>query len=225
MWEQRRSSVPAIRLLWRAYVDEPAWYVDDASEHWGISFIQRPDGTRAAELAGPRLTARPIEAVRGDAYWGVELAAHVVLPGVDKGLIQGDVLQLDVTDGGVLLGGREHRWPSWPELESFVEVLLAAGILVDDDEVRRALGGDDTGLSRRSWQRRFRAVTGLSRKQIAQLERARRAYLLLQQGVRPADVALAAGYADQAHLTRSLRLIRGETPAQIVASTARRNEG
>ena len=218
MWEQRSSASPAIRLVWRAYVEEPAAYVDEASEHWGLSFVECSDGSRRAELAGPRLTARPIESYRGETYWGVELAAHVVVPGVDKGLLEGDVLDLEVTRGGVVIGNREHPWPGWADLEAFVGALLEAGTLVSDEDIRRALSGDDIGLSRRSWQRRFRAVTGLSRKQIQQLERAREAYVLLQRGLRPAEVAIAAGYADQAHLTRSLKLIRNETPAQIVAA-------
>ncbi len=219
VWEQRGSASPAIRLIWRAYVEEPASYIAEASEHWGLSFVECPDGSRRAELAGPRLSARPIESYRGETYWGVELAAHVVVPGVDKGLLEGEMVDLEVTEGGVVIGDREHPWPGWTDLEAFVGALLEAGSLVSDDDIRRALAGDDVGLSPRSWQRRFRAVTGLSRKQIQQLERARRAYVLLQQGRRPAEVAIAAGYADQAHLTRSLKLIRNETPAQIVAAT------
>ena len=43
------------------------------------------------------------------------------------------------------------------------------------------------------------------------------AYALLQRGVTPAECAVTCGYADQAHLTRSLRLLHGETPARILA--------
>ena len=50
---------------------------------------------------------------------------------------------------------------------------------------------------------------------VPRLERARRAHELLQQGWAPVDVAIEAGYADQAHLTRSLRVFAGQTPRQI----------
>lgn len=211
MWEQRASPIPEIRTVWRAYVEEAADYIDEASEHWGLSFIRRPDGSLAAELAGPRITS----AHAGESYWGVELAADVVIPGVDKALLRGAIAELLVVDGQVALGGCRCRVPGWEELESFVARLVADGVLVADADIRRALNGDDRGLSRRSWQRRFWSITGLRRKEIERLDRARRACHLLSEGVPPPEVALALEYADQAHLTRELRRIRGETPARI----------
>ncbi|MBX3029993.1 MAG: AraC family transcriptional regulator [Chloroflexi bacterium] len=218
MWEQRTSTSPEIRLVWRAFVEEAADYVDDASEHWGIAFIRRPDDSLAAELAGPRIEGRPIRSILGESYWGIELAAHVMIPGVDKTLLRGAIADLPVIDGRVVIGGHRYPIPTWEGLECFVTELLADGVLVADPDIRRALGGDDRGLSRRSWQRRFPLVTGLRRKEIERLDRARRAYLLLSAGMRPVDVAADVGYADQSHLTRELRRIRGETPARILAA-------
>ena len=221
MWEQRASASPEIRTVWRAVVEEDAGYVDEASEHWGLSFIRRADGSLAAELAGPRVEGLPIRAHVGESYWGVELAAHVVIPGVDKALLRGAIAQLPVADGRVTLGGRRYPIPAWEQLEPFVSRLVADGVMVADADIRRALDGDDEGLSRRSWQRRFRSVTGLRRKEIERLDRSRHAYRLLSEGVPPAEVAVAVGYADQAHRTRELRRIRGETPARILAAAAR----
>ncbi len=218
MWEQRPSTSPEIRSVWRAFADETAGYTDEASEHWGLSFIRRADGSLAAELAGPRIEGLPILGHAGESYWGVELAAHVVVPGVDKALLRGAIAELPVADGRVALGGRRYPVPAWEELEPFVARLLADGVMVADADVRRALGGDDRGLSRRSWQRRFASVTGLRRKEIERLDRSRRAYRLLSEGVPPSEVAAAVGYSDQAHLTRELRRIRGETPARILAA-------
>lgn len=218
MWEQRASTSPEIRTVWRAVAEEDADYTDEASEHWGLSFIRRADCSLAAELAGPRIEGLPIRAHVGESYWGVELAAHVVIPGVDKALIRGAIAELPVADGRVTIGGRRYPIPRWEELEPFVARLVADGVMVADDDIRRALGGDDHGLSRRSWQRRFRSVTGLRRKEIERLDRCRHAYQLLSEGVAPAEVAVAVGYADQAHLTRELRRIRGETPARILAA-------
>ena len=41
---------------------------------------------------------------------------------------------------------------------------------------------------------------------------------LLGQGRRAVDVALDLGYADQPHLTRSLKAIMGKTPGEIAAA-------
>ena len=64
-------------------------------------------------------------------------------------------------------------------------------------------------------QRRFLRATGLSHAAVVQIERAHRAQALLQAGVPILDVVALAGYADQPHLTRSLKRFLGETPAQI----------
>jgi methylphosphotriester-DNA--protein-cysteine methyltransferase len=50
---------------------------------------------------------------------------------------------------------------------------------------------------------------------VQQIERARYATHLLQQGASIPDAILAAGYFDQPHLTRSLKRFIGQTPAQI----------
>lgn len=48
-----------------------------------------------------------------------------------------------------------------------------------------------------------------------QIERARQAANLVEKGVPLVEVALQAGYADQAHMTRSLRRYFGQTPSQL----------
>jgi methylphosphotriester-DNA--protein-cysteine methyltransferase len=50
----------------------------------------------------------------------------------------------------------------------------------------------------------------------AQIERAQQAVNLLERGLSIADAVYQAGYADQPHLTRSLRRFMGQTPAQIL---------
>src|SRR5918995_1227962 len=61
-------------------------------------------------------------------------------------------------------------------------------------------------------------ATGLTRGTIRQIRRAEGAVELLSRGVSALDTARQAGYADQAHLTRSLKRFVGQTPSQIVSS-------
>jgi transcriptional regulator GlxA family with amidase domain len=42
--------------------------------------------------------------------------------------------------------------------------------------------------------------------------------VLLQSGIPIPETAFRAGYFDQPHLTRSLKLFAGQTPAQIIES-------
>lgn len=51
--------------------------------------------------------------------------------------------------------------------------------------------------------------------QFAQIKRACHAVDLLRRGLPLAAVAIEAGYADQSHLTRSLKAIMGQTPAAL----------
>jgi methylphosphotriester-DNA--protein-cysteine methyltransferase len=48
-----------------------------------------------------------------------------------------------------------------------------------------------------------------------QIERARHAATLLKDGVSILDAVHEAGYFDQAHLTRSLKHLIGQTPVEI----------
>ncbi len=56
---------------------------------------------------------------------------------------------------------------------------------------------------------------GLPPKTIEQIERAKQAAALLEQGVSILDAVYEMGYADQPHRTRSLKRFFGYTPAQI----------
>ncbi len=60
--------------------------------------------------------------------------------------------------------------------------------------------------------RAFRAETGLPPHAYVNHLRVRLARRLLDGGVAPADVAAAAGFADQAHLTRHFKRVVGVPP-------------
>lgn len=126
-------------------------------------------------------------------------------------------LPLRTQAGRVEIGDRWWPIPGYAEFERWAEDLLAAGTLVIDEDVRTALGGGHLRATDRTVQRRYRRAVGLTAGQVAQLRRAERAYALLQAGRRPAEASSEAGFADQAHLTRAMRLIRGRTPAAILA--------
>jgi AraC-like DNA-binding protein len=70
-----------------------------------------------------------------------------------------------------------------------------------------------TGLSQFALLRAFRAATGLPPHAYLNQLRVRRARLLLDDGVPPADVAAEVGFADQAHLTRHFKRVVGVPPA------------
>lgn len=218
MWEERPGTGDAVRLTWRARVDQPGRYRLSGSEYWGISFIRRADGSLAGELDGPTLTAREVDSFSGEEYWGLELRPYVFVRGLPKRLVLDATVPLLVRDGQVELGGRWWAVPQFGELDDWVGQLVSAGALVIDQDVRTSLGGGTWWVSERTVQRRYRRTVGLTAAQVEQLRRAERGYALLHAGRTPAEAAVEAGFADQAHFTRAMRLIRGRTPAAILSA-------
>jgi AraC-like DNA-binding protein len=82
--------------------------------------------------------------------------------------------------------------------------------------------GDRLGISERQLRRRFADAVGYGPKTLARVLRFQR-FLALAAASPPdlAGLAFAAGYADQAHLTRECVRLSGRTPAVLVAGGVR----
>ena len=80
------------------------------------------------------------------------------------------------------------------------------------DELGAALG-----VSERQLRRRFADAVGYGPKTLARVLRFQRFLALARSGDELARLALTAGYADQAHLTRETRRLAGRTPLELVA--------
>ena len=78
---------------------------------------------------------------------------------------------------------------------------------------------ESESLSLRSSQRHFARATGITHATFRTIERARYATDLLREGVATLDVVHTAGYFDQSHLTRALKHLIGQTPAEIAKRT------
>jgi AraC-like DNA-binding protein len=81
--------------------------------------------------------------------------------------------------------------------------------------------GPTVGLGERQLRRRFQAGVGYGPKTLARVLRFQRLLALLRddRGGRPslAEVAVRAGYADQAHMTAECTRLAGRSPATLVA--------
>ena len=74
------------------------------------------------------------------------------------------------------------------------------------------------GLGERHLRRRFAAAVGYGPKTFARVVRFRVALGLVSAGEPLASAALAAGYADQAHMTRELVTLGGRTPGELAGT-------
>jgi methylphosphotriester-DNA--protein-cysteine methyltransferase len=122
----------------------------------------------------------------------------------------------DATSRSFWLNGSAWEYPEFENAETFVKRLVHDGLIAVDPSVDAALQGQRQATSLRSAQRHFLQTTGISHSTIRQIERARHATNLLKEGVSILETVHQAGYYDQAHLTRSLNYLIGQTPAQII---------
>lgn len=74
---------------------------------------------------------------------------------------------------------------------------------------------DAVGLSERHLLRRSLVAFGYGPKMLARILRLSRAMDLARAGGAHVDIAVAAGYADQAHLARDVRSLSGTTLTQL----------
>jgi AraC-like DNA-binding protein len=81
-----------------------------------------------------------------------------------------------------------------------------------------------SGLSERQARRRFQEHVGYGPKTLQRILRMQRVLWLLSRPNPPrslASLALAAGYADQAHFTREMRALTGQLPTTLVTGNPR----
>ncbi len=218
MYSEHPSSSPLIRCLWQVDVDRDGSWVSPANEFWGLVFGVQ-DQRYSTELVGPSMDPRPMSATAGGRFWGVEFEAHVFWRGLEKVAVLGEIRTLPMRGSEHFeLAGVRCPFADFDTLEILVDSLVGQGVLVNEPLVAVALrqGDEVVPASERTLRRQVRATTGLGRKQVQQLQRARKAYELLQRGTPLAAAAVEAGFADQAHMTRALRAFAGRTPARIL---------
>lgn len=212
----RPSDSPYIERVWRSHSDNGGPFLAVASSHWEF-VVTRIDGLTSITLHGPETRAREVFCPPNGEWLAVRFTAGTFMPHLPVGkLIDGhDVTLPPAFRGRFRLAGRTWEIPSYENAEIFVTRLARFGIIERDSTVAAVLQTDDLAIAPRTTQRHFLHATGMSYSSLRQIERARRATQLLREGVPPGDVALEAGYFDQAHLTRTLRRLIGLTPARV----------
>lgn len=208
-----------------------------------VDLVWRGDGlviagpaTRAAQPGVP--AGVPVFGVRfrlGVAGAGLGLpAAELADLSVDAEEVLGRGVAERVAEGGLpalLAVVRERLAPVDP-------IARAAAVAMAQPQTRVGTLGDALGLSERQLRRRFLDAVGYGPKTLARVLRFQRFLALatddagrdtrhghsLSPGARGAGdlarLALDAGYADQAHLTREARRLSGRTPGELIATGA-----
>jgi AraC-like DNA-binding protein len=207
-----------VETAWTAHSEPEPAFISIAASHWHLCVTHQRGLTQFA-VRGPqtRATITPIPA---DAeFFGIVFSLGTFMPAVPLARLVDRTVRLPAaTASSVWLDGSRWEIPTPGNAEVFVDRLVRQGLLARDPVVTESLQADPDGVSTRTLQRRVARATGLTRRTIRQIARAEEAVEALRQGLPPPDVALLLGYADQAHLIRSLKRFIGQTPAQVASS-------
>jgi AraC-like DNA-binding protein len=209
----------------------------------------QPPGEFGTLLGGLHRT--PALIAHEGAQSGIQVALRPLGARALLGLPAGELADIDVPAEAVLGGvcaelrDRVRAAAGWPERFAVLDEILLrlAGtspevapevswawhqLLREGGTVRVAALAAETGWSGRHLTNRFRAEIGLTPKAAARVIRFDRArHLLVSQlavvgsDTRLADLAVACGYFDQAHLAREFRSLAGCPPSQWLAEEFR----
>jgi AraC-like DNA-binding protein len=214
-YNERTSSHQYVEATWRNTSDGSDYWVP-ADGCWDIIFARQPESMRIF-VAGPMTKARLTRHADGTELFGIRFKSSICMPQLLPGTMVNDTVDLlyGSNRSSLWLGGVRYEIPTNETAELFVDRLCKNKVLSRDGVIDMALEGRAATLSSRSVQRHFVQTTGLTRKFIEQTKRAQLAKQLLESNEPAAKVALCAGYADQAHMTRSFKTLLGYTPSQL----------
>jgi len=215
IFEGRGSDSPYIEMVWRGPVERDYSPVCPADVRWNLLFLNE-NGMAQVSAEGATTQFVPKNQSEGREFLVIKFKLGVYMPYLPPDrLVNGDAILPQAAGRSFWLFGSAWQPPDFENVETFVERLAREGALVRDPVIEAALQDQPPAWSSRTVRRRFLRATGLTPRIIHQIERAQRAAALLEQGVPIIDTVYQAGYADQPHLTRSLKRFIGHTPAQI----------
>lgn len=215
-FDHRESDSLYVERIWRSRSRQGGVFLSMAESSIEFVFTRLP-GFSAATLRGPVSRGGAIECPPDGEWLAIRFRLGTYLPQFPTAsLIDHRNVDLPMLPGGRFwFSGQAWEIPSYDNAEDFVARLARAGVIARSHVADAATEGDDAWMSKRSVQRHFRHVAGMTFSSYRQIERARHAAALLIGGSSTLDAAFDAGYFDQAHLTRSVRQLIGTTPARL----------
>jgi hypothetical protein len=215
--EDKPSASPFIERIWRAQGERAGTFISQSTVNSEIVLTRYKDKTTLT-VRGPETKATFLDYQWiGAEFLGITFKLGAFIPHLPPVNLR-DWQNVDLpeaTSQSFWLHGSAWQFPNYENVDTFIARLVREGLLVIDPVVDSVLQGNSQALSIRSIQYRLLYATGLSNRTIQHITRARQAYALLEQGVSILDTVSQAGYADQPHLTRSLKRFFGQTPAQV----------
>ena len=212
--EDRPSDSPYVDSIWRTESGDVSRFLSMAVTSWAIVFTRR-HGTTRVTVRGPETRVSWADCPDEAEFFGIQFKLGAFMPHLPLDALVDSSLDLPQFGRSFRLDGSAWELPGYDNADVFLARLERQGLLVRDPVVESVLDGRRADVSPRTVQRRFLNASGLTSRAIRQIERARQATAMLRKGHSILAVVEAAGYADQSHLTRALRRLVGQTPAEL----------
>ncbi|MEO8610002.1 MAG: AraC family transcriptional regulator [Chloroflexota bacterium] len=215
-FEGRPSDSSLVESVWRTQMEQAGSFISVAAVHCGIVVTNYQDKITIT-VRGPETKATPAAFPAGVDFFGIVFNLGTFMPHLPAKLLmnRNDLNLPEANNKSFWLHGSAWEFPTFENVDTFVGRLMHEGLLVHEPVVDAVVQGQPHDLSLRALQYRFLHATGLTQATVHQIERAKQAAALLEQGCSILDTVYEAGYFDQAHLTRSLKRYMGQTPRQI----------
>lgn len=214
--EGRLSDSPYVDSIWHGRADTDHTLMCPADGRWNLCFTT-VKGRVQVSVEGPISRAVPKTHVEGVDWLVIKFKLGVYLPGLSaRNYLDGAALLPQAANRSFWLHRSTWQMPDYENADTFVDWLVRDDAVQLNGVVSAALQHQPQAVAARTLRHHFLQTTGLSQNRIRQIERARDAMTLLQQDVSILDVVYRLGYADQPHLTRSLKRFMGYTPTQVM---------
>jgi AraC-like DNA-binding protein len=218
-FDERPSDAPLVQKVWRTRSEQAGSFMSRAVSHWEMVVWQH-HGTTHVALRGPETMATIADCPADAEFLGIQFKLGAFMPHLRAACLVNSAQPLpEASRASFWLDGTAWELPTFDNADTFVARLVRDGILVQDPVVAAVLDQREPYLSPRAIQYRFVRATGLTHNAIQQIERANQAAALLACGRSIADTVFETGFFDQAHLTRSLKRLIGQTPAEILRAS------
>jgi AraC-like DNA-binding protein len=215
--EVRLSDSPFVERIWQSHSENGGAFISMAARHYML-VLSRYERETFITVRGPETQATPAYLPSGDMeFIGILFKAGAFLVDFPTTMVMNrqDKTLPDASGRSFWLHGSSWQYPTFENADIFVNQLARADLLAHDSVVDAVLHDIPLDLSPRTIQRHFMQAMGISQTDLHQIERARYALSLLNQGESLISTTFTAGYFDEAHMIRSMKRFIGLTPGRI----------
>jgi AraC-like DNA-binding protein len=216
IYEERLSDSPYIASIGHFYIEGACSQLCAADVSSNIMIVTY-QGKTVFTVWGPEIQAAMMNFPDGAEFLFIRFKLGGFMPRFPVNtLVNTGVMLPEASRQSFWLDSAAWEIPNYENADTFVDWLVQDGLLVHEPVVDAVIQErPQHEIAPRTVRHRFLRATGVTHSTIRQIERAKQAAALLQNGVPILDTVYQAGYADQPHMTRALRRYIGQTPAEI----------